>query len=230
MNINLGIANRALEKAGQEALTSQDIEKDSSVWRLIKSFYLSTLLETLANTPWTSQKKRKVLNYSEQDNYSEYDYVYDLPIDCAKPEEIQNNDVFIVEGDLLYTNTENAVLLYISNGKKEIEEEKPEEDSTYDMTETLPEEEPEQIKEDDYPEYEELKLDPLLSEYVETRLASKIALKLTDDRQLYQLLFNESSLIEQKAIKMTLEHAHSKQNGNKWWDEQLGLGGVYADD
>ena len=50
MNINKDIVNRALEAAGQERLTDEDIEKNSARWRLIKDNYLSVILTTLAKT------------------------------------------------------------------------------------------------------------------------------------------------------------------------------------
>ena len=65
--------------------------------------------------------------------------------------------------------------------------------------------------------------DPLLSEYIETRLASKIALKITGNMQLYQTLYNEAQMAEARAVETTLRHAKSRRNGKEYWAERLGL-------
>ncbi len=203
MNINKDIVNRALEAAGQERLTDEDIEKNSSRWRLIKDNYLSVILTTLAKTTWTSQLKREKLKEAEASNFTGYDYVYLLPVDCAKPEELQDEAEFNVEGKYLYTNSPMAVLLYVSNGKR-----KPED--------ILSEEE-------DYPEYDDFDFDPSLSEYIELQLAAKIALKITGNMQTFGLLYNQAMVIENNARKATLEHAHSKEKGAAWWGDLMGL-------
>lgn len=203
MNINKDIVNRALEAAGQERLSDEDIEKNSSRWRLIKDNYLSVILTTLAKTTWTSQLKREKLKEAEASNFTGYDYVYLLPVDCAKPEELQDEAEFNVEGKYLYTNSPMAVLLYVSNGKR-----KPED--------ILSEKE-------DYPEYDDFDFDPSLSEYIELQLAAKIALKITGNMQTFGLLYNQAMVIENNARKATLEHAHSKEKGAAWWGDQMGL-------
>lgn len=269
MNINLIIANRALEKAGQETLEQSDIENESVKYRLIKNNYLKTILETLSNTEWTSQKKRKRLTVSEQENLTNYAYMYDLPTDCAKPEALLNDGEYIIEGTYLYTDTEDAILMYISNERREIKTTSLElknateiEGGVFEYEYYLPsdivkaiklvngeltiednilttdvknaelvyisdgEEVTEShgtIKDEDYPEYGDFNFDPLLEEYIETRLASKIVLKITGETGLYQLLYAESQLMEKRAIKATLDHSKSKTQGNVWWEQELGL-------
>ena len=118
MKINPNIVNRALKKAGQEELTEDDILNNSNVWRIIKVYYLSTILETLSNTAWTSQMKRVYLIKDEDsENLTNYSFKYLLPIDCAKPEKLKNGEDYDVEGNYLYTDIDSAVLLYVSNGK-----------------------------------------------------------------------------------------------------------------
>lgn len=248
MNMNTEIVTRALMKAGQEPLTSQDKEKNSTRYRAIKSFYLSTILETLSKTNWTSQKKRSQLNLNEdKENLTEYTFCYNLPIDCAKPEELQDNTDYIVEGKYLYTDIENAILLYISSGynpdrllpdenesfTEEDEIQTLSEDLTDEVTDETEEseeedntEEPTEDEDDteDYPEYDELILDPMLSLYIETMLAAKIALKITGEANLYQLLYNEAALIEQRAEDTSHDHSKNRTKGSTWWTESLGLG------
>lgn len=304
MNIDLHIVTRALQKAGQEPLTQEDIDKNSTRWRTIKAFYLATILETLSRTSWTSQKVRsrlesknkkksgfdfsyelpldfkKVLyldsgnpygiidgilytddtepeliyedanerQHSEtlirfNDNYTQFAYCYALPDDCAKPEELLNNEEFIVEGNLLYTNAENAVLMYISNRNikqhvnveqngdvyLEIDEEcnlwwVGEDPSPYEL-------EGDKLyyeAKDFYKDYGELNFDPLLQRFLETRLAADIALKITGDRGIYESLYNESLLIENEAENGTKAQSRSRKNGNDWWTDKIGLGGADA--
>lgn len=247
MNYNKEIINRALEKAGQESLTDADIEKDSTRWRLIKSLYLPTILETLSKTTWTSQTTRAPLTLSEETNYTTFEYMYNLPIDCAKPEQVCNEEEYMVEGNYLYTNKEDAVLVYISNGRTVIpvnlEESKEEitdenfddnplyikdEDGNFVIAESYDENETYYKSYDDYPHFKEINFenDPMLSLYIETRLAAKITLKITGNTQIYQLLFAESLEAEQNAIKTTQTHSHSKEVGNKYWWEQAGIDSV----
>lgn len=242
MNVNREIANRALEKAGQEPLVDDDITKNTARWRLIKSFYLATILETLSHTSWTCLKRRVQLQEYEGDNYSGYLYAYRLPIDCSKPDSLQDNAEFITEGNLLYTDVKDAVLLYIYNGyqraRYEVAATQPtaenfsehiyytynQETDVYTMAHDYESGVTYYIfSTDDYPNYDELEFDPMLSSYLETRLASKIVLKITGDEKLYQLLYNEAQLLELKAIGDTSAHNKNKANGNRYWGEQLGL-------
>lgn len=241
MNIDRDLVNRALEKAGQEPLVEDDITKNTARWRLVKSFYLPTILETLSHTSWTSRKKRAKLIAFEGDNYSDYAYCYRLPLDCAKPEEIVNNGEFLTEGNFIYTDTQDAILLYISNGyvkeRYELPETQPtnenfsenvyyylEEDGTYKTANTYDENTTYYIfSTDDYPAYEPIEFDPMLSQYIETRLASKIVLKITGNTEVYQLLYNEALIMEQKATNTSYAHNRSKVKGNPFWAEQLGL-------
>lgn len=245
MNYNKELINRALEKAGQESLTEQDIEKNSTRWRLIKSLYLPTILETLSKTAWTSQKKRAPLTLAEEKNYTQFEYMYILPYDCAKPEEVCDEEEYMVEGDYLYTNKEGAILVYISNGKTIIPsnlveaEPQPDEDTFDDNPWYIKDENDEWIiaddydpdttyytSKDDYPGYKDIDFekDPMLSLYLETMLAAKITLKITGNQQIYQMLYNESIIAEQNAIKTTNTHSHSKETGNEYWGKQIGLG------
>lgn len=79
------------------------------------------------------------------------------------------------------------------------------------------------IKEEDYPFYDYFHFDPLLSEYIETKLASKIVLKLSGNQNLYQLLYSEAVRMENTAVKATFAHAHNKDKGNRYWGDILGL-------
>lgn len=205
MNIDRGIVDRALEAAGQERLTDEDVTNNSARWRLIKDNYLAVILSTLFKTAWTSRIKRARLELDEEsDNLSDYIYKYFIPADCAKPEELKDKSEYIVEGSFLYTDTMDAILVYVSNEKRSGE---------------LTEDE----EEEDYPEYGEMDFDPSLREYIELQLAAKIALKITGDQNTFGLLYNQAMIIENNAKKATLEHAHSKDQGEQWWGDRIGL-------
>lgn len=244
MNINRDLVARALNKAGEEPLTDEEWKnKDGTRWRVISDFYLATILEALSYTEWTSQKKREQLVLSENANLSTYNFMYYLPIDCAKPVNLEGNGEYLVEDGILYTNEENAILVYVSDGftNKFVYEEvnpQPTEETFTEGEYYIYNEETEEYERaesyqvgvtyyvnipQDYEYYSDIKLDPMLSEYIETRLAGKIALKLTGDMQKYQMLFNEAQLIENRAIKATVAHGHNKDTGNPWWAQTLGL-------
>lgn len=237
MKINKEIVNRALEAAGQEQLNDGDIENNSARWRLIKDNYLSVILTTLSKTSWACATVRaKLTEDEESENYTNYGYKYFLPVDCAKAEALQDNSEYIIEGKFLYTNTPEAVLVYVSNGKlpedvqpeepEEPSEEVPEEPVEGEETPEEPSEEEEIPPEEDteeYPGYKEPYLDDALKEYIELQLAAKIALKITGDKQTFQLLYSQALVIEDNARKASLEHAHSKEQGEDWWGDRIGL-------
>ena len=241
MNINKEIVARAMDKAGEEPITSDEwTANKSNRIRLIKDYYLPTILETLSNTAWTSQKKRVQLTENLDENLTSYTYKYALPIDCAKPVEINGVEVYLVEDGYIYTDIENPILVYISNhftGEFKYEETEVTEESfesgkyyylddeeNYILATEFDETKTYYVRiEEDYNFYDDFNFDPLLSEYIETRLAAKIVLKLTGNMQLYQLLYSESIVMENRAVKASIAHGYNKDKGNKYWGEILGL-------
>ena len=201
MNLNFDVVNRAFTRIGEEPITEKDKEDKNLKWNLAKNFYLVTILEALSTTPWTSSQKHAVLELSEEENYTKYQYAYKLPLDCAKPLELQDNSYYQVIGNNLYADIPDAVLRYVSNFKKEIKENNPDEE----------------IIEEDYPEYAEIIGDVKFWEYIELRMASKLALKLSGDMNLYNVLYAEARLIENEAIAASKSNAYAKKNGNNWW-------------
>ena len=227
MNVNFDIVNRALTRLGEEAITEKDKEEQTLKWKLCKGFYLQTILESLATTPWTSSQKHAILEKIEDDNYTEYQYAYKLPLDCAKPIQLKNNEYYIVIGDVLYTDQEEAILRYVSNFKKIEQEKLPEEDNIESLNDEIIDDEinpeipgeeiPEGIPEEDYPDYNDIVGDVRFWEYIELRLASKLALKFSGEMSLYSTLFNEAKVIEQEAITASKNLGFAKKNVNDWW-------------
>lgn len=243
MNINIDIVARALIKAGEEPLTPEEIaNKKGTRWRMIEELYQATVLEELASVAWTSQKKRARLELSEEENLTTYLYAYELPIDCAKPVALNSEKTWLIEGGNLYTNDPEAILIYVTNwftGKYKYKEADPQPQSQEDLDNAkyfiFDEEEYQKattfvadvtyyvIEEDDYNFYGDLKPDPLLEETIETRLASKIVLKLTGDQNKYNMLYQEALLMENRATKASFAQGHNKGKGNKYWGDLLGL-------
>lgn len=250
MNINVELVARAMNKAGQEPLTEEELKtKDGTRWRVIKDFYLSVILESLSATEWTSQKKRAKLELSKDESLSHYRCMYELPKDCAKAVSLVSEKEYVIENGRLYTNDLNAALIYVSNGftgKYKFKKADPvpselnfsekeyyiqDMDDGYTKADIyLPDTTYFVIDEEDYNFYDDPKLDPQLSAYVETKLAANIVLKLTGNMQLYQMLYNEAMIMENKAIKASREAGHSRAKGDKWWGEVIGMPGYESED
>ena len=252
MNIDRDLVARAFTKAGEEPITQTEwSDAESSRVRIVKEFYLATLLEALSSYDWTSQKKRAQLtpitaeevaddlDEESEENLTAYDYMYALPKDCAKVVAVDDGEPYIVEGGFLFCDKANVILLYIRNyftGKyiyEEVENPDPEDiDKYYILNESGEFEKAESYVmgttyyiriEEDYNFYGQPQLDPELSAYVECKLAAAIALKLTGGTDKYQMLYNEARLIADGAMKRSAEQAKNKHKGNKWWTDQLGL-------
>jgi hypothetical protein len=199
MNIDHDLANRIFLNIGEEILTQGDIDQETLKWRVLKQYYLSTILTELAANPWIGFKKRRALQKdTEFENHSPYQFPYFLPIDCARPLEIQGRFFFVIEDDRLITDRDNAALLYVTNGKR-----------------ATP------IAGQDYPDYDDIKLDPLFNDYLEKLIASKIALKVSNDPQLHQQLFMEAAMAKRDAVYTMRALSNSAQNGERRWDEYL---------
>jgi hypothetical protein len=198
MNVDRSLVNRALFAVGQEPLNPEDISYNASKWRIVKEYYIQTFLEALTEVAWTGGKKRLPLTIAQGvENYTQYSTMYMLPLDCAYPLELQDNEYFIVEGRYLYCDTQDAVLLYISNGRKE----------------------PPDLSEEDFPEYDPPEYEPKFYEFWEKMLAAKMSIKFSGKSELYNLLYQSAMIVKSEARKASLQAAAAKKNGNKWWTE-----------
>jgi len=119
MNMNLDIVNRALFAIGHNPLTDVDRSVKNIGYEVAKSYYIATFLEALTEVEWVGGRKRdKLVRTGRPVLYNRnYHYAYDLPYDCARPIELQDNEHYIVEDRLILTDCSNAELLYVSNGK-----------------------------------------------------------------------------------------------------------------
>ena len=203
MNIDQALANRVFAGIGDDPLTPADYAGESLRFRILKDFYLQTFLEALSEVPWTRGKKRAVLSKSDADNLSPYRYMYDLPVDCARPLEIQENAYFVAEGDRILTDRDGAALLYVTNGRIA---------------------DPALCRDqDNYPDYDPPEYEPKFYEYIERLLAAKLAVKLEKSPKLYETLFASAMLIKREAVAASRSAAAAKKNGNDWWFDRLGI-------
>lgn len=245
MNYDRSLMTRALMRAGQERITDEDAEKQTAKWKAVTDFYMSTLLLLLSEADWTGMKKRTQLTDPVEDNLTAYAYGYTLPEDCARAIEIQGNDDYSVEGRLIYCNVRDPILLYITNGKRHEYTELPEENvgqivyqgktwswQTHtieadpedpESQETVTEGYEEDEVQEDNPLYDNLDLPEELREAFEYHLAAQISLKITGDKNLYNLLMEFAMAIEDRSRKTSRGHAKNKQKGHVWWSETLGI-------
>lgn len=120
MNLDFALVNRALMNIGKNPLTQTDRETDNEAWQTARDFFLHTMLEALAQVEWTGAKRRRELAPARM-NYKrnrEFAHAYALPMDCAKPVELDGQEYYKVEASVLFTDAAPARLLYVSSGKR----------------------------------------------------------------------------------------------------------------
>ncbi|MDR1909661.1 MAG: hypothetical protein LBQ35_07090 [Spirochaetaceae bacterium] len=249
MNMDRGLVNRALLNAGHSPLS----DGPDAVFRMAREYYLAAWLEALSEVPWRGGRKRARLARTGMPHLpGDFPFVYDLPFDCARPMELQDNAAFIVEGRFLRTAREKAELLYISNGRAlgprghisagrpgdvmEMEYMSggfPGEETELTVTSGRPADITGPLPEDpeggeDYPDYRlpaNEPYEPKFWQYLELTLAARFAMKLSDQPGLHTQLLQEAMLISQAAEEASLSAAASRQSPRKWWAEELGLSG-----
>ena len=120
MNLDFALVNRALMNLNMKPLDESVRGTENKDWQTAKDYYLSTMLEALAQVEWVSAKRRRELTPTQKrvKGHPGFAHVYDMPLDCAKPIELDAHEYFEVEGGLLYTDARPARLLYVSNGRR----------------------------------------------------------------------------------------------------------------
>ena len=124
MKLDFDLVNRALLNIGMAALAPADKAAGNEAWQTAKRFYLETMLETLARAEWAGAKRRRELTPVQMPvkQNPDFAYVYSLPLDCARPVELDGHVYFKVEAGLLFTDAAPARLLYVSNGRRLIDQ------------------------------------------------------------------------------------------------------------
>jgi hypothetical protein len=254
MNIDRNLVNRALLVAGRMPFSEWE-EAGSANNTMVKEFYLSTFLEALSEISWTGGRKRKFLMKTGVPHIRNagFRFIYDLPLDCARPVELREREYFVTEDRFLYTDQEQADLLYITNGRIQpavplvsggrpgdvLEGEyfsggRPgdmaDEDVTLyggrpaDIPEAAP---PEAGPGEDYPEYRMPRYESKFYQYVENMLAAKFALKLSENPALHGQLLQQAYMIKQEAVNASLSVSAGPIKPAKWWAEELGIHAHY---
>jgi hypothetical protein len=246
MKIDLSLANRALARIGVDPLTHSDREGQTLRWRTIKDAYLQTILEALSEVDWTGgRKRRRLMLTGVPHELTGYSFVYDLPIDCARPLELRDGAYFVIENRMLATDQERAQLLYVTTGKffapvflvsggkpGEVPEEeylsagRPWDEAEVVLRAGKPGDGPFVVParpDEDYPEHRPPQYEPKFYEYAERALAARLSSLLAKDQRLHSQLLQEALLIRQEAVTASMGAAAAKLKPQQWWKEELGL-------
>ena len=248
MNMDLNIVNRALFDAGQNTLSDEDITGQNTVYRICKAYYLTAFLEALSEVEWVGGRKRTRLARTGRPLTRDrrYRFAYDMPFDCAKPIELQDNEFFLVEDRLILTGAPDAELLYVSNGKvlrtiaaavngepgdlpdmEYLSAGQPGLDPDVTLWAGEPEDIPDELPPDpepvdDYPDYTAPGYEPKFYEYIEKSLAARLSMKLSAQPELHNLLLQEALFIKREAVDASRSARAAKINGNRWWTDEMG--------
>jgi hypothetical protein len=248
VKIDFSLTNRALARIAVDPLTWSDRNGDTLRWRILRDYYLQTFLEALSEVDWTGGRKRKKLRLTglphERTGHS---FVYDLPADCARPLELQDNAYFAIEDRFLCADQDRAELLYITNGKilppaplvsagrpgnvpeaeylsagrpGEVLENTLRAGRPANVPAAPPEVPP---SDEDYPDYRPPRYEPKFYEYLEHALAAKLCMLLTKDMKLHNQLLQEAMMVRQEAVTASMSTSAAKLKPQKWWKEELGL-------
>lgn len=225
----MSIISRALIHAGQEPLTDEDIKNNTVKWRTIKELYLPLYLSVISSAEWTELKRRAVLTKDAGENLSTRLYAFTLPSDCSRAIELASGGCWETEGDTLYADEEEPVLLYITNGKTtapgkghDVKGSAFFEKSYYSLFS-----DGNTIRWEntggDYPEYRDLKFSPEFIECFTMSLAAEFVVKITGDKQLYSMLVSLAEAARAKAEKQSRTKSASRVQAQSFWGERLGI-------
>lgn len=108
----LKICNMALRSLGVARIT--DFVTDNEQTRVLNDVYDMLLDEILMSHPWNFATKRASLDQNVTAPVYEYTYAFDLPADCLRILETENNVEYQQEGNLLLTNDSSMKIRYIA--------------------------------------------------------------------------------------------------------------------
>ena len=257
MNLDSALVNRALRNLGMNPLDPDAGRRNNSEeWQTAKEYYLGTMLEALARVEWTGAKRRRELTPAQMPHKKNRDFAfaYDIPLDCAKPVELDGQGNFEAEANLLYTSERPARLLYVSNGKRFIDQDvisagsssrrpTPDHVTGGDARRTCRLEWGDNIiyggsaypgrpsvippppeASDDFPEYRELRLEPNFYLYWEYLLTYKYALRLTGQPGLADSYMAKAMAAGRAAELVSVSGSAGRYKASDTWQEELGLG------
>lgn len=122
MTSQVAIANLALSHLGNRARVASIAPPDGSVEAdLCSTFFPLARDELLELGDWSFARKRETLAELPAVDSELWTYAYALPSDCLRPRRIisgsttlaeEDSAVFVVEGDTIFTDKQNARLVY----------------------------------------------------------------------------------------------------------------------
>lgn len=110
MTSKVEIANLALQRIGEEAITS--LSDDSDRARAINRIYDSELRAELRSHPWNCALKQASLAALEDEPLFDYDQMFQLPSDCLRILPDSEATDWKVVGRKLYTNDSGPIELW----------------------------------------------------------------------------------------------------------------------
>jgi hypothetical protein len=207
----------------------------------------------LAQVEWTGAKRRRELTPAMMPykKNADFAHAYAMPIDCAKPIELDEQEYFEVEAHLLYTDAAPARLLYVSDGRRLIDQTllaagaarrrpRPDYMTGGDAGRSRRWEHgdnfisggdaarpnaiaPPPEADEDFPDYRELLLEANFYLYWENLLSAKYALRLTDKPDLSTAYFNKAMAAGRAAEIVSMERSAARKTAAPTWQEELGL-------
>lgn len=115
-NSKAAFFNAVLTHLGERRINDANSAEDSAV--VIRNLYQPSLDELLQLYPWQCASARRRLARVSGENYSGYEYAYQLPEDCLAVREILNKQYkaievgYLREGRILYCDLADVVITY----------------------------------------------------------------------------------------------------------------------
>ncbi len=175
----LELVNKALIKLNQPEVTLlSDTATGVGALRSVFSDTVNELFEAgSSKRGWSFMKKRVALVAHVGTNITDYTYMYDFPSDCVVPLELKDGGQYEIESGVLYTDDDEPVLIYTYNPVT----------TTVENSVTIP------VMDVDLPSS--------FQEALAARMASKVAGKVTESKDLPQSLFQEYFMMLRTALQ-----------------------------
>jgi hypothetical protein len=110
---NTEIQNRALTLLSVDRIQVDNQTSDQA--RKMNAVYDSTRDALLSEHNWNfAMKERQLSLLSDEPIKEDWDFVYQLPSDCLRVLNIEGDYEFAIYSNKLYTNTDDARILYVS--------------------------------------------------------------------------------------------------------------------
>jgi len=109
--------NAVLTRLGEKRINDSNVTDASAV--VLRDVYQQSVDEVLNSYPWSCATSRAVLAHLDGDNFTGYQYKYQIPADCLQivslldaEEYFPLTDDYVREGRILYTDVPNVAVKY----------------------------------------------------------------------------------------------------------------------